>query len=109
MEEKIIGSIKTAKIQEKFGCVIIFITDDNVIKEDNVMINFEEHYHYFEVKDIEITDDNKLLVEAYEVGYWATKFDKNEEFDLRSLTDISVALIKDRVTLSKINDMSCWC
>lgn len=74
-----------------------------------VLIKFEDNKHYFEVKNIEITDDYKLLVEANEVGYWATKFDNKENFDLRSLTGIGVTLIKDKVTLSKIDDMSCWC
>jgi len=87
----------------------VFITDDNIISGDMVLIKFEDNKHYFEVKNIEITDDYKLLVEANEVGYWATKFDNKENFDLRSLTGIGVTLIKDKVTLSKIDDMSCWC
>jgi uncharacterized cupredoxin-like copper-binding protein len=108
-DEKIISKVKTTRIHGKDGCVITFITDENVVYEDKVMINFEDKTHYFEVNDIKITDDNKLLVEANEVGYWASKFDKKENFDLRSLTGVNVKIIKDKSVLSKINEMSLWC
>ena len=101
--------MKTTRIHGKDGCVITFITDDNVVYKDKVMINFENKPHYFEVNDIKITDDNKLLVEANEVGYWALKFDKKENFDLRSLSCVDVKLIKDKDMLYKIDEMSCWC
>jgi predicted nuclease of restriction endonuclease-like RecB superfamily len=108
-EEKVISKIKTSRIHGEDGCVIIFITDDNVVYEDKVMINFEDEQHYFEVNDIKITDDNKLLVEANEVGYWASKFNKKKNFDLRSLSGIDILLVKDKSVLSKIDEMSLRC
>lgn len=109
MEEQIIGKIKTSQIQGKKGCIITFITNDNVITGNNVSIKFENKTHYFEVSDIKITDDNKLLVEANEVGYWATKLGRKSDFDLRTLTNVDISLITDKALLSKINEMSCWC
>jgi uncharacterized cupredoxin-like copper-binding protein len=109
MEEKLIGKIKTTSIQKILGTVITFITDDNVIRDNKVKVVFETKTHYFNVENIQITDDNKLLVEANEVGYWATKFDRDPKFDLRSLTGFDISLIEDKTLLSKIDDMSCWC
>jgi hypothetical protein len=90
------------------GVYIDYISNENVIKGSNIYLNYENTTHYFEVKDISINGEN-LEVKAIEVGYWAKKFDRKSDFDLRKLLGLQLFKIENTETISKIREMSCWC
>ena len=100
---EIISSDKKLK-----GTYIHFTSKDNFNKGDKLELDYEGSKNYFEVADISVNGEN-LDVKAVEVGYWARKFDKKENFDLRSLIGLEITKIEDAQTIAKIREMSCWC
>jgi hypothetical protein len=91
------------------GCVIEFHSEDTLKQNDKLKMCYEKEVHYFSVNEIEIADNNKLLIRASEVGYWARAFRRKEGFDIRKLLNIEVEVVTDKETLSKISLESCWC
>jgi len=104
------ASIVSANKRERIsgGFYITFITSDNVSKGANFSLHWLEKEHYFEVTDIEVSGAD-LSVKAIEVGYWGTKFDKQNDFDLRNLIGKEIVEIKNEETIKRINKESCWC
>ena len=90
------------------GVYIEFISEDNIVKDANVELTYKNGCHYFNVTDIEIEGKN-LKVKAVEVGYYASKFDHKENFDLREIIGLPIMPVTDPKTISKIFEMSCWC
>lgn len=91
------------------GCIISFVSQDNIKIGTKLELPFENKSHYFEVDGQSITERNALKITAHEVGYYATKFDRNEDFDVRSLIGAEVETVTDPAVISKINEMSSWC
>lgn len=103
---QLLSSDKRARISG--GVYIDYISTENVVKGSNIELEYENTKHYFEVTDISINGEN-LEVKAKEVGYWAKKFDKKSDFDLRKLIGLELSKIEDKEAISKIREMSCWC
>lgn len=103
---QLVSSDKRAKISG--GVYINYTSKENFIKGSIIEIEYEEIMHYFKVSDIAINGDN-LEVTAKEIGYWAKKFDKNSNFDLRNIIGLPVYKVEDDERISKIQEMSCWC
>lgn len=106
------------------GVYIKYVSSENVSKGSLVKIEYNSLLmlnpdHYFEVTDVKIDgnlqsrflpeQNNNLEVTAKEVGYWAKKFDKIEDFDLRRLIGLEVINVSDSETISKVREMSLWC
>jgi len=111
--ENYLGKILDASIvssgrKVKNGTYITFETHVNITIGQYVDIVFDNKIHHFEVKDISIKDV-KLVVDACEIGYYATKFDNDKNFDLRKLIDVDIVLITDNDKIKKIKEESCWC
>ncbi len=104
---EIISSDKRTRIRG--GVYIHYTSKENVIKGTKIGVTYEDVTHYFETTDIVIDNDNNLYIKAIEVGYWGTKFERCENFDLRKLINLDVQTISDKEIISKINEMSCWC
>jgi hypothetical protein len=103
------AEIRPPKRGDTSGCIITFISDENVVKNDKVLITCKDNNnHYFDVVGIKITEDKKLRVEAKEVGYF-NKFEKQKDFDLREIIGLSVSKITDPELLRKIYEESCYC
>jgi hypothetical protein len=100
---------KTKRMVGLNGCVIEFFVNDNVEKGTKLLVIHDEKKHYFNVREIEVTDDNKLLIRSVEVGYYVNRFDQIKGLDLRSLSGASVSIVKDEETLKYIEESSCWC
>ena len=96
------------------GVYIKYVSSENVVKGSLVKVEYNNYLlmlnpdHYFEVTDVKI-DGSNLEVTAKEVGYWAKKFDKIEDFDLRRLIGLEVINVSDSETISKVREMSLWC
>lgn len=90
------------------GVCITFITNE-VIQNRTKLAITDYLSHYFEVHSIEINEDKKFEVEAHEVGYFAKRFDRQADFDMRVLLDKGVVVILDQETKNKIQEESCWC
>ena len=90
------------------GTYIIFETNVNVTIGKYVDMKYNNSIHNFEILDISIKGDN-LIVDACEVGYYATKFEKIKDFDLRKLIDSDIYLVDDDEQIKKIREQSCWC
>ena len=94
------------------GLYINFISSENISMGNKVEISFDNSIHYFEVTDVKISNqflNLDLDVTAKEVGYWVRKFDRIENFDLRTIIRTNVRLVKDENKIQEINKMSCWC
>ena len=92
----------------KNGTYITFETNVNITIGKYIDVIFEEKIHHFETLDISIKGDN-LMVDACEIGYYATKFDNINDFDLRKLIDSDIYLVDDAEQIKKIREQSCWC
>jgi hypothetical protein len=99
---------KTKKRSGLNGCVIEFTVISNLIKNSIVQILHKDKVHYFRVEEIETIDKKSLLIRAVETGYWASKFDKKKDFDLRDILDIDVEVVTEQKTLNHIQESSCW-
>lgn len=113
-----LGKISRIKIMEKIGVTIEFKTYSNIKINSklSIIINNDiddKKEHYFEV--IEITtqtqkqDQSYFIVVAKEVGYWANKLDRKNNFDIRSLIGLGICLINDKDKIAEINKESGWC
>lgn len=106
------NKVKTFVISTKSN-TIKFETNDNVKLSNlfNLIHNYKEnnYTHSFECVNIEIGADNQLIVEAKEVGYYARRFDKIPELDIRTVVGLDVVKITDIDQIRKINEASCWC
>jgi len=91
------------------GLVITFETDEVITHRSVVEILFNGNLYPFNVKEIEISEDKKLIGTAVECGYWAKLLSKREDLDLRVLLDLKVELVKDSTKLKQIAEESCWC
>jgi len=92
----------------KKGTYITFETNVNITIGKYIDVIFDNKTHHFETKDISIKGEN-LIVDACEVGYYATKFDNMKDFDLRNLIGSEVSLVTDDEKIKKINEQSGWC
>ena len=111
--ENYLGKILDASIvssgrKVKNGTYITFETHVNITIGQYVDIVFDNKIHHFEVKDISIKGV-KLSVDACEVGYYASRFDNNKDFDLRKLIDIDVVFVTDIDKIREIQQETCWC
>lgn len=102
----VISFNKVAKLSG--GLYVNFTSSENLTKGQKLKLLFEEKPHYFEVSYISINGNN-LEITAIEVGYWASKFDNIKDVDLRKIIGLDLEIITDEETVSKINQMSCWC
>jgi len=103
---KIIG----AEIQDKLGTIINIVTEENITINSKLSINYENKEHYFQIISIRvISDENRIYLQAKEVGYWGSKFDRKKDFDLRNILGLEVNLIIDKDKLDKIDRESCYC
>ena len=112
MENKI-GNISNAFIvssgrKVKNGTYVTFETNVNMTIGKYIDMKYGDRIHHFEILDISINGLN-LIVDACEVGYYATKFDNMKDFDLRKLIDSDIYLVDDVEQIKKINEQSCWC
>lgn len=96
------------KVKLRGGLYIKFLSSDNLVKGKNVSLKFNKENHYFEVDGVKIVGDD-LEITAIEVGYWARKFDRRADFDLRSLIGLPLEIINDKEIEAEISEMSCWC
>ena len=96
---------KKSKIRGYSGVSVTFTTDDHI--ESQALLAIEGHW--FEAHSMNITDDNKLEIEAHEVGYYVHKFDRKKDFDMRTLIGKDIQLVLDEATKRKIHEESCWC
>jgi len=103
------NKIKTASINTKNGSVIKFETPENTTLNNLFKVSYNSKNHYFQSTNIEIGQDNQLIVEAKEVGYWARKFDRLPDLDIRTIIGLSVIKITDPLEIKSINETSCWC
>lgn len=90
------------------GVYIEYISSDNVVKDSYLKLTYKESTHYFQVSSIEL-DGKNLKISAREVGYYARKFDRMKDLDMRDLIGLEVIKVDDKESISKINEMSCWC
>lgn len=103
---QLVSSDKRAKVRG--GLYIHYSSRDNVIKGSKIELDYEGSKHYFEVTDISINGEI-LDVVATEVGYWAKKFEKKSDFDLRKLIGLELSRVDNPESVKNINTMSCWC
>lgn len=120
MEQILLGKVKDAKILKATrdrrtkrmsglnGLVIEFETEINITDKTVVELLYEGKRKPFNVREIEIAG-NKLIGRAVECGYWATKLDRQDNLDLRTLIDCGVEMVEDSERLKQINTESCWC
>jgi hypothetical protein len=120
MEQILLGKVKDAKILKAVrdrrtkrlsglnGLVIEFETETNITDRTVVELIYNGKRKPFNVREVEIAD-NKLLGRAVECGYWATKLDKQDDLDLRTLIGCGVEMVEDNERLKQINTESCWC
>jgi hypothetical protein len=90
------------------GTYITFLSKDTIDKGTYVDIVVENKTHHFEVSSVEIKGDY-LSIDAREVGYWARKIEKKDNFDLRTLLGIDVTVVTDEKEKQQIYTESCWC
>jgi len=109
---KKINKVKTLVINTKSN-IIKFETNDNVTLSSLFRLthNYKEnnYTHSFQCVNIELGSDNQLIVEAKEVGYYARRFDKIPELDIRTVVGLDVVKVTDIDQIRKINEASCWC
>jgi hypothetical protein len=94
------------------GTYITFLSKDTIAKETFVDIVFENKKYHFEVKNVEITENNLLKIEAKQVGYWATMLTRNNGdsiFDIRTLLKLPITIVTDEREIKQIHIESCWC
>jgi ABC-type uncharacterized transport system substrate-binding protein len=100
-------------INSKNGSNIKFETNDNVTISNLFKLTHPykeyQHPHYFQCTNIEVGSDNQLVIEAKEVGYWARKFDRITDLDIRTVIGLEVTKIIDPEQIKKVNEASCWC
>lgn len=121
MEQFKLGIVKEAKIlsatrdkkKKKIigfnGLVITFETDEVITHRSVVEILFNGNFYPFNVKEIEITEDKKLIGTAVECGYWARKLSERDDLDLRTLLGCEVQSVTNPTKLKQIYTESCWC
>lgn len=90
------------------GIYITFLSSENVTMNDYFLIKFQDKVYYFKAFNITI-QNNDLKVEAHETGYWATKLDRLEDLDLRSLLGSDVVKIIDPEKIESIKTSSSYC
>lgn len=105
-DAKNISSDKRARVQG--GIYITFLTNENINKNQYVKVVVNGKSYPFMVSDV-VIEGKDLLVSAREVGYWAQKLDREENFDLRTLIDLDVELVTDSKKIEDIITQSCWC
>jgi hypothetical protein len=90
------------------GLHITFTSKENLVVDSYLSMVFDEKFHYFRVTDVSISGDY-LSVTAIECGYWASFFDRNPDFDLRTLIGATLEPVIDNDRIKRIREMSCWC
>lgn len=105
-DAKILSGDRKARIGA--GLYITFEISGNISKGQYVNLIHEGKGHSFEVTDIVISGEN-LSVDAKEIGYWASKLDRQKDLDLRSLLKLPLTLITDDKRIKDIYTQSCWC
>lgn len=103
---EILSSDKKARISG--GLYITFLTSVNVLKDAIVNIVVDGRWTAFKVTDVSIDGDN-LSVRANEYSYWASKLDRIQGLDLRTLVGLDVSLVTDEETKKTLYTQSCWC
>lgn len=93
------------------GVCVAFNTDKNLKIGDYVYVGDHDTTGVkpFSIHAVNINSDKQLDVECHEVGYWARKFDRNPDFDLRSLIGCTVSAISDIEAIKNIREQSSWC
>ena len=116
MESKQIATVANAHIGVKTkdnrgrntghsGVCLTFVTDEAL--QEKTLVSIADHW--FKVHAININEDNKFEVEVHEVGYYDRLFNKDENFDMRTLLGKEVLLVLDQKTKNKVYEESCWC
>ena len=120
IEQTLLGKVKDAKILKSNrdrrtkrmsglnGLVIEFETETNITDKTVIELIYDGKRKPFNVREVEIAN-NKLLGRAVECGYWATKIDRQDDLDLRTLIDCGVEMVEDSERLKQINTESRWC
>lgn len=117
MEEQqstgLLGAITEAKLLSGgrggvSGLMIVLETVVNVRREQKLYIRYDGE-HYFEVKNISIAPQDRLQIEAVEVGHYRMFLDRKADFDIRLLPGQTVYVVTDPVTLEKIRKESTYC
>ena len=103
---EIISSDKRARISG--GLYVTFLTSQNVIKGDLFEVNVDDKWHSFKATDITIQGKD-LLVKGKEYGYYASKLERKDDLDLRTLIDRDVLMITDDERKNRLHEQSCWC
>lgn len=105
-------TVLSAEIVRRQGATIKFTSPYKTKVGDLFIVNTVSELpqsHYFEVKDISVTEGGLLKFLATETGYYARKFDHMKDFDLRTIIGLSVTPIVDEETIKKVHDAACWC
>ena len=90
------------------GIYITFLSSENVTMNDFFLIKFQDKVYYFEAFNITI-EYTDLKVEAKETGYWASKLDRTNDLDLRTLLNVEVVKIEDPEKIKQIKTSSQYC
>ena len=90
------------------GLHIEFISVDNLKEGDIVDLTLDGKNHHFEIRKVEILGDD-LKITAKETGYWATKLDREQNFDLRTLIGLEITPVTNPDTIKDIRIQACWC
>lgn len=104
-----IMNVLNVEIQEKIRTTIEFISNESILIESKITINYKDEEHYFKVISIKTGEDRVLFIKAKEIGYWAKKFDRINNFDIRDLLGIDVELVTDKCKIEQINLETSWC
>lgn len=94
------------------GLVIEFVTENNIKADQVLQVQVDavtDKWKTFMVREVEITEGNKLIGRATEYGYWSTKLERNHDLDIRTLVGCQVELVEDAKKLNIIHTEACWC
>jgi hypothetical protein len=113
IERSVVGTIENTYIPTRgrgipSGLHISFTVDNPIPKGSYLIVKVNDRNHYFTINGVSIKD-GKLEMIANEVGYWARKLDRDDNFDLRTVLGLEIRLVEDIETKRQINTESCWC
>lgn len=89
------------------GVYIEFETSENVNKDDYFKIKVNDKNYDFQAVGIKVNGEN-FLINAKEVGYWATTLESNN-VNLKSIIGSEVIAVTDESEKKDIYIRSCWC
>lgn len=95
----------------RHGTTIKFITTNKVKEGDlfRIIVKERSESHYFLANGIGIAENGLLKIDATETGYYVRKFDRMQDFDMRTIIGLSITPIVDEGTIRRIHEESCWC